>query len=519
LQSRRDQIQAYSFTMGRLTSGVLRVDLDGPDEPVTRTSRGNVLGLILGLVAAVVVAIYGFVVPGGNTGWQKEGALVITKDSGARYLYTNGALYPVLNEASAKLVAGANMTVQTVESASLRGARRAAEFGIVGAPDSLPAPTSLTKGAWSACAVPQQDSAGATTGTQVVLRIGTPTAENGLTAGQAVLVTDPQGVRYLLWQGRRLRLGKAHAEAQALGYTFATPVPAPVGFLDAVPAGPDLVTPTIDGLGGSGPTLAGGPSRIGQLFSDVSNRHYVLTEHGLEPLTATLFALFRGDPTLQRKAYGGGVVDARSIGPSDLSQYVDGASAKSTVVAQGALLPRTPPQAADVNGQQAVCVGLQSGAGSVTSSLVVASGTDVLAGTLAPAHRSGIMASCHPADLVALRPGSGVLVAAAPAGGGAGTTPYLVTDDGVKYPIPSAAVVQQLGYEAASAVILPTTVLGLLPTGPSLNPTALANGGIVNSAASSGFCDGDARPYQLGVREGRQSGDDNQSGPTGVYSP
>jgi hypothetical protein len=67
-------------------------------------------------------------------------------------------------------------------------------------------------------------------------------------------------------------------------------------------------------------------------------------------------------------------------------------------------------------------------------------------------------------------------------------TPYLVTDNGVKYPIPSAGVVTQLGYRLSAAVSLPTTVLGLLPTGPSLDPRELAHGGIVAPAGSAPPC-------------------------------
>jgi hypothetical protein len=49
-------------------------------------------------------------------------------------------------------------------------------------------------------------------------------------------------------------------------------------------------------------------------------------------------------------------------------------------------------------------------------------------------------------------------------------------------------VVTQLGYRLSAAVSLPTTVLGLLPTGPSLDPRELAHGGIVAPAGSAPPC-------------------------------
>lgn len=488
MQSRRDQIQAYSFIVGRLNSGVLRVDIDGPDQPVSRTSKGVVIGLVLGLVAGVITAVYGFVVPGGNTSWRQPGAFVIARDSGARFLYADGALHPVLNEASAKLVAGADMTVRTVDSASLSGARRGAPFGIVGAPDALPAAASLTTDDWSACSVPPDDGT-ATDAPPVVLRVGMAPPGGGLTGDQAVLTTVQGGARYLLWHGRRLAVGARHGESQALGYGATVPVPVSAAFLDAVPAGPDLVTPAVAGIGGRGPVLAGRASRIGQLFTDSAGRHYLLTGQGLVPLTSTLFALFRGDPTVQEKAYGGQVVDAAGIGPSDMARYAATGAAAQPLATEGSLLPLSPPRAADVAGGQAVCVDLRSRDGAVASSVRVADAGAVRADALGPTAGSGITQSCHPAGLVAVRPGAGVLVAATPAAGGAGLTPYLVTDDGVKYPIPSAGVVTQLGYDVSSSVVLPTTVLGLLPTGPSLDPAALAHGGIVAPQPPSDPCD------------------------------
>ena len=68
-------------------------------------------------------------------------------------------------------------------------------------------------------------------------------------------------------------------------------------------------------------------------------------------------------------------------------------------------------------------------------------------------------------------------------GAGAGTTDYLVTDGGVKYPLPSAAALTQLGYDGVEAAGRAGGLLTLLPTGPSLDPKALAAQGIVASTA------------------------------------
>ncbi len=91
-------------------------------------------------LVCLVVALFGFVVPGGNTKWEKSGTLVLVEDTGARYLSVEGVLHPVHNLTSARLLAGGSLTVSSVKSKSLREAPRGPAVGVVGAPDSLPAP-------------------------------------------------------------------------------------------------------------------------------------------------------------------------------------------------------------------------------------------------------------------------------------------------------------------------------------------------------------------------------------------
>ena len=43
MQSKRDQVQAHAFAMGRLTSGMLLADPDAPESPLARTTRGAVI--------------------------------------------------------------------------------------------------------------------------------------------------------------------------------------------------------------------------------------------------------------------------------------------------------------------------------------------------------------------------------------------------------------------------------------------------------------------------------------------
>ncbi|WP_333769023.1 type VII secretion protein EccB [Streptomyces sp. IBSBF 2435] len=486
MQSRRDQIQAHSFVMGRLTSAVLRVDLDGAAQPVARTSKGTLGGLMIAVLAGVIVALYGLVVPGGgDRSWEKPGTLVVDSGTGARYLYIADALHPVLNVTSARLFAGSRLTVKSVGTSALRGVTRGAPFGIADAPDALPPAGDLSRNAWSACvATRSAESSGVP---QLVLGVGQGVRGRALTGGQAIVVSAPDGTGYLLWDGRRLRIDAAEGVTRALGYTGAAPVPVTSGFLDAVPAGPDLAPPDLAGLGDAGPELAGQPTRVGQLFTDQTGRHYVLTRKGLAPLTATVFVLLRGEPGIQRHAYEGGAVTVPTLGPDDFARNAAPKSTAASLAALGTTFPTTPPHAVTVGETQAVCANLRPSTGAVSSGIGVADSATVRAAAAPPGQGRGITPSCDGADLVAVKGGSGALVAVSPAGGGSGSTEYLVTDNGVKYSIPAGAA-GRAGYTGSDAVTLPATVVALLPTGPSLDLSASAGGGVREPVTTTVSC-------------------------------
>ena len=120
MQSRRDQVQAHMFVMGRLSAGMLRADPDIPDTPQRRTTRGFAIGLVVTVLIGLGTFLFGLVIqPGQATSWRADGSVVVERDTGARWLYVGGQLHPVLNPASAKLVAGQRLAVHDVASSSL----------------------------------------------------------------------------------------------------------------------------------------------------------------------------------------------------------------------------------------------------------------------------------------------------------------------------------------------------------------------------------------------------------------
>lgn len=486
MQSKRDQVQAHLFVMSRLGTSLLRGEADAPDTPTGRTSRGTVTGLAVALLIALVVALYGVVVPGGARAWKKPGTLVVVKENGARYLYLDGRLHPVLNEASARLLAGEQLVVDQVSGKSLAGTPRGTPVGIPGAPDGMPAPAAVgTAAPWYACAVGRPGTGSAARTPELALAVAPARRGDRLTDGQAVLVAAPDGTEYLLWHGRRLRVDQRNGARQALGSATVTPRPVPAAFLNALPAGPDLTAPEPAGRGSRGPVLGARPTTVGQLFTGPAGDPYLLTSAGLAPLSRTVFELLRHDPRTQQAAYGGQPVVPAVLSPADLAAHSApaAAGAPGSADASGAEgLPAAPPDLLTVPVGRAVCADLSPTAQAPVTAVALVDAAAVAG--LPPAVLPGVDTGCPTADSIAVGPGAGALVRAL-SGAGAGATLYLVTDTGVKYPLASAATAKQLGYGAAAPLAVPEAVLTLLPTGPVLDADRLTGASAAPAAPAA----------------------------------
>lgn len=307
MHNRRDEVQAHMFVVSRLSSGLLLADPDATDPPIRRTTRGLVIGLVLGLIAVIGVGIYGFLMPGGAKSWRTEGTMVTEKQTGARYLYTGGVLRPVANYTSALLIMGGRLGVRRVAATSLSGTPVGAPIGIEGAPDRPPAAKDLRNSAWQVCSSAGGDGTPVST-----LEVAIPTVAPAMDRG--LLVSAPGDVEYLIWHDRRFRLPDGPRTAELLGYATVHPYPVGAAFVNAIPAGADLAFPRVPGAGRTGPRLSGSSTRIGQVFVErrpgSADQYFLLTRDGLMPLTPTLVAL------------GGGGKSADAIDTATASQHL-----------------------------------------------------------------------------------------------------------------------------------------------------------------------------------------------------
>ncbi|GAA4945822.1 type VII secretion protein EccB [Streptomonospora halophila] len=468
MQTRRDRVQAYNFTVGRLGTAMLEADPDAADQPMRRTRTGNYLGVAIGALICVGFLVWGLIFPGGATSWQQEGRLVVEKNSGATYLYGSGELRPVANYASARLASQGEPQVSRVTAESLDGVRVGSRIGIPGAPDALPNAETAADNLWRLCALPPgEDGKG-----RSALTVGPDPGPGIPLRDKALLVAGPDGDRHLLWDGRRLRIDAEGGALQALGYGTAPATAVPEEFLEAVPAAPDLSAPDVAGAGEQGPAIAGAPSRVGQVFAVAApegreDQHYLLTRDGLVPLTLTDALLLLADLDVTAAAYPGGDPAAVAIPAGEANANLASGAEPARPPDSG--IPASPPETAPLDAGVAPCLVPSSG----DLALAVYAVGSITAWTVPES--TGVAPGCPTPDRIGIPTGAGGVATASPVGGTAdASSAYLVTDTPAKYRIPSEEALTALGYQASDAQQVPTSLLRLLPTGPVLSPAQAA---------------------------------------------
>ncbi|MFI6078699.1 type VII secretion protein EccB [Actinoplanes sp. NPDC051343] len=457
-QSRRDQIQAQSYVWSRLVSALVTGDADAAENPNRRLLTGTVGGLLLAALITIGVTAYGFVRPGGATAWEKPGVLIVEKETGSRYALVDGRLRPILNYASVRLFFGKDPQVIMASAKSLGAVPHGDPLGVVGAPDGLPVAGRVSGQAWTVCAAATSDLTGkAVPITTLSIAEAGPRTDRPLDTGSALLVAGD----VMVWQGRRIRLTEDWL-ARVLG-ADGPPLPVQPTWLGALPAGPDLAPVPVPGRGDAGPSVDGRPTRIGELFSasaeNGAQRRFVLQSDGLMTLSPMAYAVVAADPATAA-LYRGEAVATIPLSLAALAQLpVSGRAALSGSLPQEPprLITR-PPSGLDW------CVRQNMGDGQIEVSADRTPGasdavTDGLRITRTP----------RTAAYVAVAAGDGGMVVAGRFDQALGNSRYLVTDAGVKYPVPDAATAERLGYPSSGDHPVPPALLDLLPTGPLLS--------------------------------------------------
>jgi type VII secretion protein EccB len=458
VHSQRDLYQAYRLTLQRIGLALLRAQPNQPEWPLRRQNIGFVAGIMVAVLLCVGFAVYGLLRPGGTTSLEQPGTLIIERETGARYVYSQEQrrLVPVANYASARLVlAAGKIKERVIAREALSGYERGVTIGIPGAPDSLPSPANLAKGPWSACVQERAEPTGRKP--YVTLVAGRQIGGTQVADGDAMLV-GVGGQTWAIWRGTRLRVPSGIVG----GLTAAVPAAVPVAWLNALPEGPDLAAPAVAGRGRPATGPAGRAAAVGQVFladavAGGEARWYVLLADGLAPVTQAQATLLLSDPA-SRAAYGGGAVKEIRV---DAATANAAPRSRTAIPADG--LPAVMPRMTAHDPARPLCVVYaETGTGSTRVRLT--------AGAVLPEPRGDAT------DLVRLPPGRAVLAGVLPGDGqlDAVQSYYLLTPEGRRYAVPSTEVLGRLGYRAAQATPVPANVLQLIPEGPVLDPARAA---------------------------------------------
>src|SRR2546423_6778409 len=104
MPSRQDQLHSHQFSVQRVVSALVMRDTDPVRSPFRRIAGATLAGILLAAVSLGAVAVYGVLLPGGGTDWRDDNAVIVERESGARYVFTGGGPHPVPNQTAAPLV-------------------------------------------------------------------------------------------------------------------------------------------------------------------------------------------------------------------------------------------------------------------------------------------------------------------------------------------------------------------------------------------------------------------------------
>ncbi len=439
MQSRKDLYAAHRLMTQRASLALLRGQPDVPDLPMRLLNVAAFSGVLIALIAAVLLVIWGFIRPASVPLEPGHHYLVIDSDTGADFVFCEkDKLCPVVNYASARLALNVpNPRQETVTQSALRSHPLGPQIGIPGLPDPLPVASLLVRRPWSVC-----DHAGGAT----ILAGGV--SSGGRRLGNHALLVQAKRRDWVIWHGSRHAI--APDEVNVLSGAQPASV-APV-WLNALPVGapfapPRFASPHRSVTGPAGQVQAGHVYKV--LVAGVMQYYVQLPTGRIARITKLQSGLLQFDG-----------LSATTLDPSVVSKY------SSRPLAADGLPPVAPPVVAPA--QSGLSCVVYGAAGSSALHRQVLAGGRFPAGGVATNVPGGI-------GRVFLPNGTGALVGSAPApGSGTGTVNYYLVAGGRRYALANQSVAPVLGYQDLSgqAALLPAGVIGLIPQGPVLNPAA-----------------------------------------------
>jgi type VII secretion protein EccB len=472
MASRRDQFQSYQFSVRRVISSLVLHETDPAQPPLRRMSGATFGGVMIAVLVLAVAGLIGVLKPSATTSWQNGGAVIVVKETGARYVWmadqSTGKyyLYPVTNFASAALLANSTSTV-TVKEKDILHAPRGPLLGLPDAPDTLPPTNQLLGAPWTLCSLPAETISGDPT-PNTALAVGLPRTTGTPIGNSAFLidVIDQKSTVYLVWHGHAYPIPNTAPVLQGMSLRDQPQIQVGAAWLSALPAGKPLAVQTVTGEGQSSTLIPGTTvGEVMQVQSGGRTQNYLVGQKQIRPITPVEADITMADPTVQRIVYHGHKPTAVSM---------SAATANSVPQAKvPAPDPTDPPSStpamAGVNSDQStVCASFQN-AGLVPDIAVQAAVEGV---ALAPATEQRTQNGTPLANRVKVQPGWGALVESMSSPTAGSGSLFLVTDEGRRYGISSDDALSALGYQNVTPIPMPASLVARIPAGDSLDPLA-----------------------------------------------
>jgi type VII secretion protein EccB len=466
MPSRQDQLHSYQFMVQRVVAALVMRDTDPAQSPFRRLASATLAGVVVAALGLAGAAVYGVFRGGSAEGWQDANAVIIERESGAKYVYRDNKLHPVLNYASALLIVGsATPNVMTVSRNKLANVPRGTAYGIPKAPDALPDKANLQRPPWTVCSLPDTTT-GRGNGTRSVLSVQRrPEAGRALDDGKALLVSAPDGEVYLIWKSHSYHIHDREVVLPALAWNAQNRAPVATALLNTLQAGADIARVQLPAPRGE-KSLATRTAKVGQVYRietlGGARLFAVALPAGLAEITQVLADLLLGDPDTAP------VLGQREAIPLGQAEYTAAPKARWSLPSGDMAPPATSPTLVAPASGTVLCA--QVAAGGAAAQVRVDVPPPDVAGATTTGSRTA--QGTVLADRILVPPNSGAVIEALASPSAPGGALSIVTDLGIRYPVPSPEVLAMLGYAGVTPVRVPAELVALFPVGPALDPSA-----------------------------------------------
>jgi type VII secretion-associated serine protease mycosin/type VII secretion protein EccB len=443
--TKKDLQQAQAYSRQRVLTAFTSGIPGGKELEPSNPMRTVIAAVSLAILIIVGSLIFGLIKPGLPSGWDND-KLLLSKDTGARYVSKEGTLYPVLNTTSARLVIpAADYDIVTVDESRIAQVPRGETIGILGAPDELPTPARLVQTGWSSCVV----------GDDLVTSLQ---PKSVVSAFDGATLVSVDGADYLVSGSHSYSIPASGKDAilRQLGLGSLTPLPVTARWLALFDVGTPIAALSIPGTGGPAPQAPG--LKIGMAVhptgTPTDNRFVVTADGSLAELSPFAYQLY---------LLGAGAANAVDVSPTQVT-----ALPNATTSVSPADWPSALPDARDL--ADGACVTLDTAGDTPAVHLAVPTDSTALAAK---------------GSAVSVVPSGGALVKAIGTGN-PNTGQYAIIDgSGTAYPIPNATsdILARLGYTTKDVAQVPQSWVALFPSGPDLTTAAAGSPPVTSGVA------------------------------------